>query len=908
MNEKEAVSSSSLTPTSSPTSSTTHLLHHADSQSSEVCSSLSSFESIFTSYPPVLESLIAHLPTLSLLNLYRTSRHLRRFLKSYPLAWSTLSFRLPQIALVTSVPGNETPELRERQSRAQAIDTLLVHVIVECGTRLKSLDLCNTAVSGVALLVGVWQPRSETLQHLSVRGCKNISIKYHILPFLQVHASSTLTSANGGKLALKSLYAYRCRHHRRRPYLPSSLNRRDSDSEPTHELIELCHKLGIWTDTAWCPTPGGRCYRRKDYHSGRVVLAPGPEEVWVPFDRLWRSGNRIGPATDHMSRSVQNGLLWEDMETGHDGEPLGMPTGPFWGEGKHVTAHQRRSHRIFVDNIKCHECGEDISERCEQCSVRMHCMGCRKTLCASCAFDRPIKHSRDRAREFANLALGQNSTPAGNLQNFSSLASTAISSQSDLRGLDGEMNNRFWWAPGATRSPNLMTETSSDDEAPNSNIASTANNTNGNPAISVPPKLNMHWCCLEPIFSGGGGIAFLGPNLGGEGAHKIRAAPLPEGKGYEDPDFLSLRRSTESIESMRNHYIFTQIFTEDVDILTNLKLPSLELQASTCPRSLCTDCYRTFQWKVPCRDCRKPLCKEHDFRALKVRKCGFREFQIEREYVQNFVAQVDFQRPFPSKAQSSQAAQAGLDEKHSSLDGDTESSQGDSSPYRSRTITSKPSLPSVKGLLDMTPIDPTITAAGGKASNFGRQRASSFSKCFVKSPSMWSKHEHPSPQPRLPLPCHIGHPVQWKGCGAYFCQQYRPVGDPRNRCIATLKECCECNVLVCKVRIFSASLTSSWLLLYFNFIANHMLGGQNCYVPNAQCPCSFCLNTYCCPYCVQKPHIRAKCRWKEEKSIRDAAERAEEQRKEAEKSWLRNADEAAESLGEFFEAILAAQE
>src|SRR5207237_7958850 len=107
-----------------------------------------------------------------------------------------------------------------------------------------------------------------TLQHLSVRNCKNVSVKYHVVPWLQVHSPPTSPCAD--VLALRSLYPYRCRHHRRRPYLPSHLARRDSDSEPTHELIELCHQLGIWTDTAWCPTPGGRCFRRKEYHAGRA--------------------------------------------------------------------------------------------------------------------------------------------------------------------------------------------------------------------------------------------------------------------------------------------------------------------------------------------------------------------------------------------------------------------------------------------------------------------------------------------------------------------------------------------------------------------------------------------------------------------------------------------------------------
>jgi hypothetical protein len=53
----------------------------------------------------------------------------------------------------------------------------------------------------------------------------------------------------------------------------------------------------------------------------------------------------------------------------------------------------------------------------------------------------------------------------------------------------------------------------------------------------------------------------------------------------------------------------------------------------------------------------------------------------------------------------------------------------------------------------------------------------------------------------LPLPCNPRHPVQWEGCGAYFCQYPRPVGDNRPQCPGMLKECSECAVLVCDVSI-----------------------------------------------------------------------------------------------------------
>ncbi|EAT86106.2 hypothetical protein SNOG_06275 [Parastagonospora nodorum SN15] len=598
---------------------------------------LSLFETVITSYPPVLESLLAQIPTVALLDLYHTSRHLRAFLRKYPLAWKTLSFRLPQPAVTVGSPGNETPDSRERASKAYSFDALLKQIIAPNGTRLTSLDLCNTAVTGIALVGSVLAPRINTLQHLSVRGCKNVSIKYHIVPFLEPY---TLKDAPWIQkdLALKSLYTYRCRHHRRRPYLPSSLIRRDSDSDPTHQLIEICHQLGIWTDTAWCPSPGGRCFRRKDYHAGRA--GPQNMEVWVPFDRLWRSSNRIGPFEGTSTLGDHDGRLWEISETGQDGEPLGTENGHFQGEGKHVPAHLRKSHTIFVEEVKCAQCSDIILERCESCSVRMHCMGCRKTLCASCAFNRPIPRKRAKTRHFANLAFGNSSTLGGTIGQ----ASGSFSSLEDRNADEKAEHNRFWWAPGATRSPNLMNESANEDDSSDSEDGGNLNNgLAGLQPNREPPKLNMSWCCLEPIFSGGGGIAVLGTGLGGRGADKIRAAPLPRTKQFEDPDFSNQLRPVDYIRELKNNGLYEYVLGEDVDMLSYLKQESLDLQQQTCLRGLCQDCYRSFRWKVSCRACKNPICKEHDFRALKVRKCGYRDMQTERDHLDRDVDHVVLQ-------------------------------------------------------------------------------------------------------------------------------------------------------------------------------------------------------------------------------------------------------------------------
>lgn len=793
------------------TSATATQYEHVRGQQQEEESPLSLFESVITSYPPVLESLLSQIPTSAVLDLYHTSRYLRDFLKKYPLAWKTLSFRLPQPAVVVGSPGNETPDSRERQSKAYSFDALLKQIIAPYGTRLTSLDLCNTAVSGTALGLNILGPRSGTLQHLSVRGCKNVSIKYHIVPFLEPFTMEHMPDS-AKDLALKSLYTYRCRHHRRRPYLPSSLVRRDSDSDPTHQLIEICHKLGIWTDTAWCPTPGGRCYRRKDYHAGRA--GPQNMEVWVPFDRLWRSSNRIGPMDSVGMLGDQDGRLWEISETGQDGEPLGTESGIFRGEGKHVPAHLRKSHNMFIDDVRCAQCNDPILERCESCSVRMHCMGCRKTLCASCAFNRPIPRKRVKTRHFASLAFGPGAT-LGSALSQASGSSTSL--QEQTRNASTQRTDRFWWAPGATRSPNLMNESAPDDDSSDSEDG--GNLHNGlplPPANREPPKLNMHWCCLEPIFSGGGGIAVLGTGLGGRGADKIRAAPLPRNKQFEDPDFSNQLRPVDYIRELKNNGLYEYVLGEDVDLLTYLKQDSLDLQAQTCPRGLCQDCYRSFRWKISCRTCKNPICKEHDFRGLKFRKCGYRDMHTEREHVRthNEPPRLVIPEFNPNRIQGKDpertptASSSSLHPSSSSIHSELEASEPPAMSQSqilvpptylssvemsaSTSLNSHASLPdpfSITSSLPFVPVSSSrprsLSASGVRSRNSGSWPNSPRAPTSIATP--------------LPLPCNARHPVQWEGCGAYFCQYPRPVGDNRPQCPAIMKECTECAVLVCDV-------------------------------------------------------------------------------------------------------------
>ncbi|EKG11511.1 hypothetical protein MPH_11400 [Macrophomina phaseolina MS6] len=857
----------------------------------------SRFERVLTTHPTIAESLLASLPTRSLIDLFHTSRHLRHFLSEYPLAWRTLSFRAPTPALGVNNPEGDALDGPARNAKQYALDALLIQVVVPFGTRLTSLDLCNTAVSGVRLVSRVLEPRVQTLQHLSVRGCKNVSIKYHLVPFLEPYVHPGSPWAKASELALKSLYTYRCRHHRRRPYLPSSLMRRDSDSEPTHQLIEICHQLGIWTDTMWCTTPGGRCFRRKDYYSGRA--APGTNEVWVPFDRLWRSMNRIGPQDSDNPPAHSDGRLWEDAESGHDGEPLGTSTGwPSRGEGKDIPAHLRRSHRVFVEDIKCDQCGDAILERCEQCSIRMHCMGCRKTLCASCAFNRPIPRKRRKTnRAFTNQAFGT-------MNNLGVITSSTTSGQSNAQEAAAEeeerkISNRFWWAPGATRSPNLMSEITSDDDASDSDEPGPIHG--GNPLavmnVSTPPKLNMHWCCVEPVFSGGGGIVVLGPGVGGKGADRIRATPLPKGQQYEDPDFVSVLRSPEIIRELKNATLYEHVLGEQVDIVPYLQADSLDLQASKCPRSLCQDCYRTFRWKVACKACKKPLCKEHDFRGLKIRKCGYRDLHVEREHLRTHTP-VSMPPSFPDLHIPAYVPPGQRAEQSSAMEAqDSTDSQSSSNPdlriaAKSWLLTSNPNQEennmssSISGLKNFAEGPSNLQPSS-------RPRALSASENRPsRSSSPWARQKSPNDaqqyalgkriaeleraRMRLPLPGTQQHPVQWRGCGAYFCQQLRPVGDCRPRCSAGMRECGECGVLVC----------------------------DGCLNVNPPCPCAYCSTHYHCPVCTTKPRVQTLCRRDAERQAARLKELAEAERRAKEAEALVRADEMAMAVGEFFRDFL----
>ena len=722
---------------------------------------LSRFEQIISTHPPVFESLLLQLPTSSILDLYHTSSYLRSFLQGYPTAWNHLSFRSFSPGRLTSrqaSPASDSSgESSAVQSKPYALDQLLMAVVLPFGTRLISLDLDHTAVAGGTLTSIVLHSRRETLQHLSVRGCKQVSLKYNIVPFLtlfslQKSASELKNSGPVPGLALRSLYTYRCRHHRRRPYTPASLLRKDSDSVHTHELIKICHQLGIWTDTAWCPTPGGRCLKRKDYSVSRGT-PDARTEVWVVHDRLWRSGNRLGPAIHSEAARSRNtrGQLWEEAESGYNGEPLGCEPQKGHGEGKARATHLRQSHRKFIENITCQDCKARIPERCEHCSIRMHCMGCRKTLCENCAFSRPLPPAKP---------------------------SRGTDSETDT---DGIAREPYWWAPGQMRNPNLLMQ-----EVGPSTIA-VDNNT---PNSTVTPTPRMQWCCLKPMLSNGGSITFVGPGMTGLAINHVHAAPLPPGEGYEDDELSRLRQSDKKPGSTIDFPVLPGCSPrlKHYQILHWLLYGMGSEDQNPCPRSLCQDCWQTPGWRAACQSCKEPFCFAHDLRGLSMRICGYKDLGTEKAFLEE-------NSHFKKVLEASEKSTVALNTAREKTKCTIREYIGVLSrlPEISQTFKDR-----YAHLLDLSPKVESNTLVQNPEVLLG-EAASELKETSYKgeilemldlmmsTPVSNSGEEGPENQPN----------DSWLGCGSFLCPKYRSVGDHRPRCPATAQQCTLCDVHVC---------------------------------------------------------------------------------------------------------------
>jgi len=292
-------------------------------------------ETLLSIYTPILECLVSHLPTSSKLALSQSSRSLRQLLYRYPRFFAHLDFRL---SVFESANFDSYP-----LGTVYNLDRLLQCLPVD--GRIVSLTLDWTAVSGSFLFNKILDRCSQTLEHLSVRGCRKVSIKHHIVPHFVYQSSIFPLGDHCGETqtpALKSLYVYKARGVRRKPFL---IDRKPADGdEPSRYLTTLAAGLGIWVDLGLCPTPKLRCPRRRE------ILRRGKENFCVPFDKRWR---------------VQD-----------DNESL--------SEAEHV--RRRLREQGYGEDLVCWNCDAEIPDRCEACVHQMTCSSCEKPLCHNCAY------------------------------------------------------------------------------------------------------------------------------------------------------------------------------------------------------------------------------------------------------------------------------------------------------------------------------------------------------------------------------------------------------------------------------------------------------------------------------------------------------------------------------------------
>ena len=556
--------------------------------------------------------------------------------------------------------------------------------------------------------------------------------------------------------------------------------------------------LNIWTDTAWCTSPGARCYRRAMYVTSRIPQ--DSREVWVVYDRLWRSKNWLGPPDESSHKRdalrpkrKRDCRFWECDEKAANGEALGGQD-----EGKDVPMHLRQSHRRFVEDIRCDGCSEVINERCESCSVMMHCAGCRKTLCASCAFDRPYLRNK-------------NAPP--------------------------EERNQYWWAPGCAASPCSMLDQDVPPAGPNQPLN-----------INTPslPTTKFKWCCTEPVFSGGGGITFSSGSS--RETDRIRAAPLPSGQGWEDTDFCSESSHASAVGQNCEACSGADLQQSPTFPLagrwTSLE-EFFEWQASahaaedghpiTVPRSLCDECHASEQWNIKCKGCSSPLCVKHDVRdRLKFRVCGYKDlaqerqdFKLRQKALKSMEAKLaTFRQWEEQKKVDPQLANQTPPPDVSELEqqGQTGRARSQTEPLTSFFAATRPLFPTagfppsatitsetinaeamtmeadLNALLQTVrsnrPVTPLRRQPPARPLSPGSNATDSASRSSSPAPEGSASPEPPEQTPDRPAPSPPSREL-WRGCQSFFCPQNRLPGDRRRRCAAAMRQCSQCKTHVC---------------------------------------------------------------------------------------------------------------
>jgi hypothetical protein len=295
---------------------------------------------------------------------------------------------------------------------------------------------------------------------------------------------------------------------------------------------------------------------------------------------------------------------------------------------------------------------------------------------------------------------------------------------------------------------------------------------------------------------------------------------LPRGFGWEDDDF---RTASDAEDEDYGYYAKPKY----PDVLPYLKQDNIDMQVSTSPRSLCQDCYTSRKWKIECKACKVPLCREHDLRGLKARVCGYRDLLIERDRIRsppqpevdgdtvpdttdsegtlgdetsNDVLQSlrDLFWTFEDEIRLQEDA-AAIELPNSSDDDLKEHPDTWPSvfPMESGVEGGKSTISTAMTTFSFPPSFPPKRAhSKAERDSWVMQMAAKWLDDDFRVELSWfalGEEESVVRARRAKM-------EEWVGCGAYFCQaSYRPVGDSRGRCTAVIRMCSTCGVHQCKV-------------------------------------------------------------------------------------------------------------
>ncbi|KAL9025764.1 MAG: hypothetical protein Q9196_005466 [Gyalolechia fulgens] len=205
-------------------------------------------------------------------------------------------------------------------------------------------------------------------------------------------------------------------------------------------------------------------------------------------------------------------------------------------------------------------------------------------------------------------------------------------------------------------------------------------------------------------------------------------------------------------------------------------------------------------WKVMCRACQEPICLAHDVRGLQTRVCGYRDLHVEDTIVKERMLQVAQQALRRKHAQIELMDRITTHlQEHGTLNAQYE--------YEFAVITELPAgndddLREHRDQVADRPPRSSTNDAGIPTNAFA---------ALPFQPPAFNHSNGP-----------LNTINTWRGCAAFNCQEYRPLGDHRRPCPASMKTCIECKVHVC----------------------------FECWTKQQPCDCSYCSDKYHCPNCM----------------------------------------------------------